>query len=66
MFWIVVLVIWWILGMAGFYYCWLETEDLTVTALTIGIFVGFIGPLSFPLGWAINHSDYVILKRRGK
>ena len=58
-------IIWWIVGMAGYAYWWTKDSDLTSHNIPQGIAVGIIGPLSWIVGGFI-HDGFNLNKGKKK
>jgi len=62
--------IWYLIGASGFYYWWTQDSDLTTKELHLLILCGFMGVLSWIMGWRIhgktNIKNITIFKKRIK
>lgn len=65
MIYIIVSLVWWIVGVASFVYWWTKNYDFRAEDSVIAILVGFFGPVAFIVGWAMDgNSKKIIIKRR--
>ena len=62
----IILAIWYIIGVAGFIYWWTTDQDLTTSTIPIALLVGITGPMSWVFGWLIHgrNPPRVLLKAR--
>jgi hypothetical protein len=54
------------IGVLGFVFWWTKQFDLTTEHIPVIIAVGFIGPLSFLMGWLIHGgtTNHVVLFKK--
>ena len=48
------LVLWYLVGVAGFIYWWTRELDFTMEEVHLAILTGFLGPLTWVLGLGIH------------
>jgi uncharacterized membrane protein len=62
-------IVWYVLGVAGFIYWWTSEYDLTMGNLVSGCIFGVIGPVTWIVGWSIHgpcsDNAKTIIKKRG-
>lgn len=66
---LVCFVVWYLVGVVSFIYWWTKTSDLTIRELHVLFCAGFMGPITFILGWilvgdATFSIDGVIVRKR--
>jgi hypothetical protein len=61
---VLILIFWYITGLAGFIFHWTSDYDLTTDEIPMMLFSAIIGPLTYPLGAYIHGKSKTILKRR--
>jgi hypothetical protein len=65
---ILLLLVWWVLGVIGFLYWWTSTDDFTTKELPWMLVFGLYGPFTFIIGYNIHgkkSGPKVIIKKRG-
>ena len=65
---IILIVLWWSIGLAGFIFWWTKDFDLTASDLSIGFIAGFLGILAWLIGAMLhgNLKDKTIIKHRNR
>ena len=67
---LIILVLWYVIGVAGFIFWWTRKHDLTLTILPLSLGAGILGVLAWIFGAVIHgdkiSNDKVIIKRRKK
>jgi hypothetical protein len=63
---ILFLFMWWAIGVCGYIFWWTTEYDFTTKRLTLAIYAGICGPMSWYIGWRIHgkSNDIIILQRR--
>lgn len=62
---ILCLILWYISGMSSFVFWWTSEYDLTSNEVPLIFFNGFIGPISWILGYILhNKGTKILFKRR--
>jgi hypothetical protein len=61
---LLIAVLWWAVGMGGFYYWWTKDYDLEIGELLMFFLSGLIGPISWAVGCSIHGGETVIFRRR--
>ncbi len=62
---IAIMIIWYIIGVAGFIYWWRTEHDLELVDLPIVAIVGFTGPFAWASGYTIHSkTTFIIWKKR--
>jgi hypothetical protein len=65
-----IVVLWWIIGYAGFIYWYIKDHDLTLSWTLAGLFYGLAGVFSWLVCWGIYRYEHpelgkiVIIKKR--
>ncbi len=60
---IVIMLTWWVVGVAGFVFWWSKEFKLEVEDLMASIFIGgILGPLAWIAGWFLHGSGYNKIK----
>ena len=59
---IVIMLIWWVVGVAGFIFWWSKDWELEKSDLIFGIFIGLMGPLTWVAGWFLHGTGYNKIK----
>ena len=66
---ILLIILWYLVGVTSFIYWWTNTNDLTTFDFVVSLLMGLIGPIAFFLGWTI-HGDStehrILIKKRKK
>lgn len=64
----ILIILWLIIGAAGFVFWWTREFDLTLEMAVFGVFASLIGPLAWVLGYFIHSGpkDDIILIRSRK
>ena len=60
--------VWWMIGVAGFLFWWTKEFSFNSDEIGIAILVGFIGPLAWVIGVFTHHGPSkprVLIKKRG-
>lgn len=60
------IILWYVVGCAGFVYWWTTEHKFRVYDLDIMLFAGFIGPFSWFVGWNIHGKGRTFFERRNK
>jgi hypothetical protein len=66
MYWLLIFVVWYFIGIAGFCYWWTSEFDLTSKELPTMFFIGLVGVFSWIFGYFIFRPDKVYFKSRRK
>lgn len=61
---IFIVIIWWVLGVAGFIFWWIKEFDLTNEEILIAMLVGVLGPLSWAFGFMVHRDNKILMKKR--
>lgn len=61
-----VAILWYASGVASFIYWWTTQHDLSPDDLLIGLLVGIIGPLAWPVGYSVHgeRKPTILIPRR--
>jgi len=65
---IIILLIWLILGASGFIFWWTKDNDFVVADVPITLFAMFAGPFAWAIGFFIHglNKEKILLKKRNK
>ena len=65
---IIIILIWWMIGMSGFIFWWTKELDMDLNVFLFGCLVGLIGPITWIAGYFIhdNHgfAEKIVFKKR--
>ena len=64
---IISIITWYVCGVLSFVYWWTKDFNFKTDDLYFSLLIGFIGPIGFPIGWAIHRDkkdDKVLIKKR--
>lgn len=61
---IILVLIWWGSGYAGFIFWWTKDYNLRLHDLIVAFIIGLIGPFTWLLGYTIHGKDKILFKKQ--